>query len=219
MIKKPNLNSMKYRNKLKSILSFIIFSFLLFGCKKELQISIDNPTSMGIHLKIDDKIYNIEPNELIYCKIKSGNHVLNYSGKNHEIFFDKEKQYMLNPTQCNYVIEEVIFGESKIGMTLEDHDLINRQRNKMDGLDRMLIDTISISINKDTTISLVGLYRKTNELVIEKIWNYDIKQDIPDQITVETNEIQQLAGPQAGRIKIFREADFVKGFLKQRLVK
>lgn len=196
------------------ILSFVLL-ISLTSCKQDLVVGIDNPTSQAIQFTIDDLTYKIAANKLGYYDIKSGEHTIIFGNDSFNIELDKSKLYFLNPTRSNYIIEEMTYGERKLPIGDDLQDKMRRELNKRDHLDRMVIDTITIEIDNESSITLVGFLRKTHDLLIERNWSYDVTQPFPEQIKIRTTELGEIVGVQEARIKIFRESDFVERLLDE----
>lgn len=178
---------------------FILVAFLLFcvACEKNLIVEIDNPSDEEIQFKIDEKAYKIKPRHLGRYTIKSGEHQLVIGGKYYQIYFDKKKNYMLNPTKSKYVLLSISY-------THEDYSF---RKNISDRHKHLYYDTLYVELDS-VNVPISGMFKIVESLNIEKSWDYGFEDKLPKYISSE-----RILGE--SRKKIFREEDFILYYLKQ----
>lgn len=203
----------------------IFFVTITTSCTKTKIVNIDNPTIKPIIFKIDEKNIKVYPLSLINFEIKSGTHTLEFNGKTQTFNIPKEGKFLINPTQSSYILEEVTYGRRNWNYSLEI-EKINKARshfnkNTIEKEERklFLIDTLNIE-----NFTLVGFFRKTNDIVIRNVWDYDVNQKVPNEILMKINknfidDESIIDNPimgnvniirNRGKVKLYRYNDFIK---------
>jgi len=189
---------------LRRINHFLIFIFtvmVLSSCEeKKISVVLDNPTREEIKVSFENDFFAyIKP----YAQRK-----LSFTAGEHQVYLDdklvgtfnieQDDEYVLNPTQSDYYIEEVGFGVT--GM-LGKRNLESNNKELKEINEKSPFQLTSVMVD---SMNYAGFVIKTNDIAIKRIWQFGIKEKLDDEIQVSqyvTND---------SRTKIFRKSAFVK---------
>jgi len=166
------------------IFTLLAFIALFSSCTQKKTLIIDNPTRKPIEVKFEEGLERTvaaKGQERIVITQASTTVYLN-GEKVGDITFDSDKEYLLNPTKANYYIEEVAYGGSM-------HSTPKGNKN----------DIIETKLMFDD-IPFTGYVRKDNSLLITKVWEYGVDNDLPS--TKKKDQTPSI------KRKIYREIDF-----------
>ena len=204
-----------YKAKIK-ILSISLFAIVFTACEKEIStiIKVDNPTQKDILFKIDNNTYKVYSNHLAQYEIKSGAHILIIGRDSFDIYIDKNKKYLLNPTRSTYIIDRFDFADDNYPAAF-----IKAAQNHRDSTVNK--DTILIKIEAlgGILFPISGFLKKTDNLILEETWDYGVTKSIPKQIIVEMTEFEQNFGTGRTIVKIFSRDDYVTYIIKEACLK
>lgn len=145
-------------------LAYVFCLFVICSCTKiEKEILIDNPSEEAIIMQFDgENVLEIAAGETISKLVQTGVNTFRVNaGEMLEIQVDKEQDYLLNPLSATYYIEEieVFASEAARGQYLKYAPQVEEPVSVVEG------------------IRIPGNYEKANDLLIEKTWEYGLKDD------------------------------------------
>lgn len=214
----------------------LFYITVFISCQEEdKKIVIDNPTGAKIKIVIDDLPIQIDPYSEVNIVLKGPKHVLKINSKDEEFKLSEGDDFMLNPTKSTYIIEEVLYGENSWNIDPKITNVFREAKNSLRKRDNqkklMLMDTIQVEQYK-----LVGLFEKTNSLVIPKSWEFGVLETTPEQITVKYNKPTTSEGKSLrktinermkdgtipisapeGKVKTHRKRDFLNEIIKREI--
>lgn len=177
-------------------LAVVLLVISIVSCTKiSKTVQIDNPTINKISVKIDkDLLIDIAPKEVKEIFLESGKHKISINDSVYIVYIDSRNDYLLNPSFSNYILTQTTY-QSTNNADKPFHDAYQKLKESNPELNKIPYDTIEV---KGYTIA--GNFLKTNELLIEKIWDYSVNQTQPNVIKSKKigDEI----------VKIYREDDF-----------
>jgi len=165
------------------IFTLLAFIALFSSCTQKKTLIIDNPTRQAIKVSFEEGLERTiaaKSQERIVITQSATTVYLN-GEKVGDVTFDGEKEYLLNPTQANYYIEEVTYGGGIHSTPKGNKNDITEQRLKFDD------------------IEYKGYVRKDNSLLITNVWKYGVDDDLPTASGDQSPSVKR---------KIYREIDF-----------
>lgn len=188
---------------MKKLIYFISIVAIFFSaCTKSSKIIlIDNPTDKSINFTIgkEDPI-EIKANETKELIVLSGTNKIKIGNVEHKFVIDSRKDYMLNPSLSNYILVQTMYTtDNPKDKALIDTYLKLKQNNPE--LEKIPHNTIEIK-----GLEVSGNIKKTNDLLIEKIWEFGVNQTLPKQM--KSKKIGD------DIVKIYRETEYLNELVK-----
>ena len=175
------------------LLSLLLVVSTLYSCSNGKTVYIDNPTRDTLHVSFTEGLERIvAPKSSDRVVISSGKTTVFLNGKSvGDITFGGGNSFLLNPLKLNYYIEEV--DADAFEYSNEQVVKLLEAKKRMDA-GQSVGDIITFE-----DIPYVGKGFKTNDLLINKDWNFELEDKLPS--SPNSNTI-------GGTNKIYREADF-----------
>lgn len=179
----------------------IFFTIALFGCgEKVSRVVIDNPSDENIRVGFSNGFETeIEAGRSQTIQFKNTSSVVYLNGTELDsISVVIGEEYILNPTQSNYYIEAVGYSAQHSdprGLEIKMNEAIQNAKSEDEKIDANLIMIDSMLY--------MGYVKETNDILIRKFWDYDLKDYVPGQIEVKYDALTI-------RKKIYRESDFLR---------
>lgn len=121
---------------MKKLLTLFFALTLFFSCQQPTKkVLIDNPSEEKITIVIDEiRTYNLEAHQSREIEIKFGKRSLKVNNNEPvEIYLDRKKDYMINPLNETYYIEDVMFFISD--QAREEYMRYNPPTSKIEGVE------------------------------------------------------------------------------------
>lgn len=168
-----------------------LLALLMAGCDSSPKFSINNPTTNAIHVKIDDKAYDVPPKSSTELSLSQGQHTLD-SVTTGNIRFSvcgsSDNEVLINPTLSDFVIVSEIYVSDE------------SQLNHFGSVNRI------VTLNNE---QWQGPFEQVHKLFIDRKWSFDDKTPFPDSQTVVNNRNKSEG---IGKIstKLFTANDFIQ---------
>jgi len=185
---------MTFKNTALASLSILFLCFLTSCGNKQAVVLVDNPTKKEVKVSFDNGYAAYVP----AYKFKS----IRFDNMNAKLYVDNEevgelnlepgKEYLLNPTRSDYIIERIQYGNEQANRNLNKANLMLG-----DKAPHQTVPLNSITIDSS---HYFGYVRKTDSLLITKMWELGVADRVPSRVSSQ--------GFIADRIKIFRDYEF-----------
>lgn len=199
-------------NKLLKNLLLPVISVVIFSCNSQVDVVIDNSSSLYDSAKttkkvvIDDKItVTLAEDSTTSIKINTGSHTVQINGGEKQKFFVNSNGGMLSLNKSNYVIYKLEYkSREKSGFDISALQEIRAKRVKavvvIDSFiiqettaGKSLADSVLLHIMEDeakdkidikTVAFTQDLKKAGGKLYIDKTWDYNMTDSIPETINV-----------------------------------
>lgn len=172
---------------------------LLSSCgSNKAKVLIDNPTNKAIVVGFDNGFKKtVGPYKTEMIQFENMNASLTVDGNDvGEIFLSPGQEYILNPTFSTYLIEKIMYGDNAMASMLQE-----MMAEKEGKTSNSILPLKSIKVD---TFDYFGYVQSTNALLIDRIWDIDMTENVPNQIEVGTYD------QSASLIKLFRKYEFIR---------
>jgi len=162
-------------------------ALLLSGCGADVVFTLDNPTDRPLAVTIDGEMHNLAPRTGEKLALAPGRHRLSAPDTGTVLFmvYTKGAGGIINPTLRPYVVIQEIYATDDAAA---EHFKPFRKTIALDG------------------VEFEGPFSVSSELFIEKAWQFDVHQPMPDSISVDAGRKGNIQG------KVYTAEDFVAHF-------
>jgi len=187
-------------NRKSILLKFTIFLLTISCSKRKAEVIIDNPTKSKVEIEFNGEKYVVDTLSQQKIYFSEGKNVVTLNDTT--LIYQLEEfdnhhnrpNFLLNPTKSTYILEERNFS-----------------RRDKKGIERLFE---GFSIKYDTirimnVFDISGNYKKTNDYIIRKNWDYGFNDDFPKSFN------SNLVNKSLYRIKIYREKQFLNKLIKK----
>lgn len=175
--------------------SALFIVLLTIASCTEIQIQIDNPTAKPIDVSFSADVKNTVDafsSQMVTLKETSPEVFINGNSIG-KIEFKSNKNYLFNPTESKYYVEENVYGRE----LSEGEKMIYEKA----GIDIPSPTTIDFAFLMVDTVMYVGHAKVDSNMVIVRDWDYDLFDDFPAQVETTSNS-------NVAKRKIYREDSF-----------
>ena len=166
----------------KLILPLLVYAVISCGSSYGYEVTIDNPSSERIVVKVDDQEVVLEGGVFKKLILREGDHLMKFKDSSFPFTFKKDKngqgELLINPTRSIYVIDMTIYTRTSVH-------------------------------SYDRELRALPSNEKTKEMFIKGEWKYNLKDEAPGPANIRS--FMKDNDYQLKIVKIYRGKDYWYG--------